>query len=38
MEDSCKETEEKSDIIAITGHNNEAGLDGYNSGDEIEQR
>ena len=28
----------KSDIITITGHNNEAGLDAYASGDEEQQR
>ena len=28
----------KSEIIGITGHNSEAGLDAYDSGDENEQR
>ena len=28
----------KSDIISITGHRNEAGLDAYDSGDENEQQ
>ena len=27
----------KSDIITITGHNNEGGLDAYDSGDEMQQ-
>ena len=28
----------KSDIITITGHNTEAGLDAYDSGDEVQQK
>ena len=28
----------KSDIITITGHNREAGLDAYDSGDEVQQK
>ena len=29
---------QKSEIIGITGHNNEAGLDPYDSGDELQQK
>ena len=28
----------KSEIISITGHNREAGLDAYDSGDEVQQK